>query len=74
MHAALNAAADSFTTPAHIPEGSPLVVGGGGLVTAALLLILVVVVYGPLRRPTRVVNPARFMEPARKGDRMDWLR
>ena len=50
MHAALNAAADTFTTPAHIPEGSPLVVGGGGLVTAALLLAVVAVAYGPLKR------------------------
>jgi hypothetical protein len=74
MHAALNAAADSFTTPEHIPGGSPLVVGGGGLVTAALLLVVVVIVYGPLRRPTKVVNLAQFLEPRRKGDRLDWLR
>jgi uncharacterized protein len=74
MHAALNAAADSFTTPEHIPRGSPLVVGGGGLVTAALLLVVVVIVYGPLRRPTKVVNQAQFLEPRRKGDRLDWLR
>jgi hypothetical protein len=74
LHAALNAAADSFTTPAHIPEGSPLVVGGGGLVTAALLLVIVVVVYGLFKRPKKVVNVVRFLEPKRKGDRLDWLR
>jgi len=29
FHAALNAAGDTFTTPAHIPNGNPLIVGGG---------------------------------------------
>ncbi len=74
MHAALNAAADTFTTPAHIPEGSPLVVGGAGLMTAALLLAVVAVVYGPLKRPTRVADTARLLKPKRQGDWLDWLR
>lgn len=74
LHAVINAVGDTFTTPAHIPEGNPLIVGGGGLVTAALLPVIVVVVYGPLRRPTKVVNVARFLEPKRKADWLDWLR
>src|SRR5438445_9677527 len=48
-HAALNAAGDTFTTPAHIPYGNPLIVGGGGLVTAALMLAIVAVWYGILK-------------------------
>jgi len=74
MHATLNAVADAFTTPEHIPAGGPLVVGGGGLVAAALLLAVVLVVYGPLGRRTRATNPARFLKPEGEGDRLDWLR
>lgn len=74
MHAVLNAVGDAFTTPAHIPEGNPLIVGGGGLLTAALLLVIVFVVYGLFKRPTKVMNAARFLEPNRKGDDLDWLR
>jgi membrane protease YdiL (CAAX protease family) len=44
-HAALNAAGDGFTTPAHIPTGNPLVVGGAGLISAALMLLMVAIRY-----------------------------
>jgi membrane protease YdiL (CAAX protease family) len=48
MHAALNAASDSFTSPRYIPNGNPLVVGAGGLVGTAMLLVIVAV-WGALR-------------------------
>ncbi len=52
LHSVLNAVSDTFTTPAHIPEGNPLIVGGGGAVSAALVLLIVAVVYGMFRRAT----------------------
>jgi hypothetical protein len=73
-HAALNAAGDTFTTPAHLPNGNPLIVGGGGLVTAGLMLAIVAVWYGILKRPARPTNPGELLRPKRKGDRLDWLR
>jgi membrane protease YdiL (CAAX protease family) len=43
MHSALSAAADTFTSPAYIPIGNPLLVSGGGLVGTTILLTMVAV-------------------------------
>ncbi len=65
LHAALNAAGDTFTPPAHL-AGDPLLVGGGGLIGAALLVAAAFVLYA--RRP------ARAPPPALGGGALDWLR
>jgi uncharacterized protein len=74
FHASLNAAGDTFTTLAHIPNGNPLIVGGGGLITAALMLVIVAFWYRRFKQSTTAAIIADLWEPKRKGDRLDWLR
>lgn len=73
MHATLNAAGDGFTTPTHIPQGNPLVVGGGGLMTSALVLIIVGVRYTVFRRRAVGVTAAKSLTLELQGNRLDWL-
>jgi len=70
MHATLNAAGDGFTTPAHIPNGNPLVVAGGGLITTALMLVIIIVRYAVFKDSAEAIHVAKLLGPELHHDRL----